>query len=62
MTTALVTDRAIQIIYLISTALFILSLKWLSSPSSARRGVRAGECHERIGALAPEVANGFESD
>src|SRR3984957_228299 len=41
--TPLITDRAIQIIYLISTALFILSLKWMSAPSSARRGVRAGE-------------------
>jgi len=29
--------------YLIATALFILSLKWMSSPVTARRGVRAGE-------------------
>jgi NAD(P) transhydrogenase subunit beta len=43
MTTALATDRVIQIAYLISTVLFILSLKWMSSPSSARRGVWAGE-------------------
>ena len=43
MTTALTTDRIIQIVYPISTVLFILSLKWMSSPSSARRGVRAGE-------------------
>jgi NAD(P) transhydrogenase subunit beta len=43
MTSALITDRAIQITYLISTVLFILSLKWMSSPSTARRGVRAGE-------------------
>ncbi len=41
--TPLITDRAIQIIYLVSTALFILSLKWMSAPSSARRGVWAGE-------------------
>src|SRR6202161_848666 len=41
--TPLLTDRAIQIIYLVSTALFILSLKWMSAPGSARRGVRAGE-------------------
>jgi NAD(P) transhydrogenase subunit beta len=33
----------IEIIYLIATALFILSLKWMSSPSTAKRGVRAGE-------------------
>jgi H+-translocating NAD(P) transhydrogenase subunit beta len=33
----------IEIIYLIASALFILSLKWMSSPSSARRGVWAGE-------------------
>ena len=33
----------IEITYLIATALFILSLKWLSSPATARRGVWAGE-------------------
>ena len=29
--------------YLVATALFILSLKWMSSPTTARRGVQAGE-------------------
>ena len=44
MTTALISpDRVIQFAYLISAVLFILSLKWMSSPSSARRGVWAGE-------------------
>ncbi len=43
MTSAQITDHAIQIIYLISTALFVLSLRWLSGPSTARRGVWAGE-------------------
>jgi NAD(P) transhydrogenase subunit beta len=43
MTAPQVTDQAIQVIYLVSTALFILSLKWLSAPSTARRGVWAGE-------------------
>jgi NAD(P) transhydrogenase subunit beta len=33
----------LETIYLIAAVLFILSLKWLSSPASARRGVRAGE-------------------
>src|SRR5271155_5691575 len=33
----------IEVIYLVASALFILSLKWLSSPGTARRGVRAGE-------------------
>src|SRR5277367_1249417 len=37
------TDTFIEIIYLVATALFILSLKWMSSPATARRGVRAGE-------------------
>jgi len=36
-------ELIIEITYLIATALFILSLKWMSSPSTARRGVRAGE-------------------
>jgi NAD(P) transhydrogenase subunit beta len=33
----------IQLLYLIATALFILSLRWMSSPKSARHGVWAGE-------------------
>jgi NAD(P) transhydrogenase subunit beta len=33
----------IEFTYLLATALFILSLKWMSSPVTARRGVRAGE-------------------
>jgi H+-translocating NAD(P) transhydrogenase subunit beta len=37
------TKHIIEICYLMATALFILSLKWLSAPSSAQRGVLAGE-------------------
>lgn len=37
------TEHLIEIAYLTATALFILSLKWMSSPSTARRGVWAGE-------------------
>jgi H+-translocating NAD(P) transhydrogenase subunit beta len=33
----------IEIIYLIASALFILSLKWMSSPTTARHGILAGE-------------------
>jgi NAD(P) transhydrogenase subunit beta len=33
----------IEIIYLVASVLFILSLKWMSSPSTARHGVWAGE-------------------
>ena len=33
----------IEIVYLIATALFILALMWLSAPTTARRGVLAGE-------------------
>ena len=36
-------EIVIEIAYVIATALFILSLKWLSSPTTARRGVFAGE-------------------
>jgi NAD(P) transhydrogenase subunit beta len=36
-------DLIIEIAYIIAAALFILSLKWLSSPTTARRGVFAGE-------------------
>src|ERR1700692_3902902 len=37
------TETFIEITYFIATILFILSLKWLSSPTTARRGVLAGE-------------------
>jgi NAD(P) transhydrogenase subunit beta len=36
-------EHVIELIYLVATALFILALKWMSSPTTARRGVRAGE-------------------
>src|SRR5713101_5179857 len=36
-------ETFIEITYLIATVLFILSLKWLSSPTTARHGVWAGE-------------------
>jgi proton-translocating NAD(P)+ transhydrogenase subunit beta len=39
----IVSEHIIESTYLIATALFILSLKWLSSPATARRGVWAGE-------------------
>ena len=43
MTPFLSTDLIIEITYLVATALFILSLKWMSSPATARHGVWAGE-------------------
>src|SRR5712671_6910365 len=33
----------IEVVYLVASALFILSLKWMSSPATARHGIRAGE-------------------
>ncbi|HZR57427.1 MAG TPA: NAD(P)(+) transhydrogenase (Re/Si-specific) subunit beta [Terriglobales bacterium] len=41
--TTLPSGTLIEFVYLIASALFILSLKWMSSPVTARRGVRAGE-------------------
>ncbi len=42
-TTMIQHESIIEAAYLIATALFGLSLKWMSSPATARRGVRAGE-------------------
>ena len=36
-------EQIIEITYIVAAVLFIFSLKWLSSPASARRGVLAGE-------------------
>jgi len=43
MESASVSQHLIEVIYLIASILFILSLKWMSSPATARRGVLAGE-------------------
>jgi NAD(P) transhydrogenase subunit beta len=43
MTNFIGTDTLIEITYFTATVLFVLSLKWLSSPATARRGVFAGE-------------------
>jgi NAD(P) transhydrogenase subunit beta len=48
----LTAQQLIDIAYIVAVALFILALKWLSSPASARHGVLAGE----IGAVLAVVA------
>jgi NAD(P) transhydrogenase subunit beta len=51
----------IQLAYLVATALFILSLKWMNDPKSARRGVLAGVAGMTLGIVAtlafPEVSS-----
>jgi len=59
MTDAFSTDRIIEYAYLISAALFILSLKWMSSPSTARRGVWAGEAGMLIAVTATLLHHGI---
>jgi NAD(P) transhydrogenase subunit beta len=44
-------EQLTQLIYLVSTGAFILSLKWMSDPNTARRGVFAG-----VGAMVLAVA------
>ena len=37
------TEYIIELAYIVAVVLFVLSLKWLSAPSTARKGVLAGE-------------------
>ncbi len=37
------TENLVQLSYIVAAALFVLSLKWMNSPATARRGVFAGE-------------------
>jgi NAD(P) transhydrogenase subunit beta len=54
-------EHAIQIAYLISTALFIFSLKWMSDPKTARQGVISGVAAMLLAVIGtlihPEVVN-----
>ena len=51
----------IQVAYLVATALFIFSLKWMSDPQTARRGVIAGVSAMLLAVIGtlfyPDVAN-----
>jgi NAD(P) transhydrogenase subunit beta len=46
-----IADHLTQASYLVAAALFILSLRWLSAPKTARRGVAAG-----VGGMAMAIA------
>ncbi len=53
------TEHAIQLAYLAATVLFILSLRWMSMPSTAKRGVRAGEIGMLIAIAATLLHHGI---
>ncbi|HSB80537.1 MAG TPA: NAD(P)(+) transhydrogenase (Re/Si-specific) subunit beta [Candidatus Methylomirabilis sp.] len=50
-----------QASYILAAALFILSLKWLSHPDTARRGVRAGEIGMALAIAGTLVQQGIVS-
>ncbi|HEV2424745.1 MAG TPA: NAD(P)(+) transhydrogenase (Re/Si-specific) subunit beta [Terriglobia bacterium] len=58
MTTTLAAAQYVDFAYILAIALFILSLKWLSSPATARHGVLAGE----IGAAVAVVTTFFNPE
>ena len=49
----------IQILYLVASALFILSLKWMSSPTTARHGIWAGEAGMLLAIVGTLLRGGF---
>src|SRR5882757_8076529 len=54
-------NPVIEIAYIVAVTLFVLSLKWLSSPATARRGVQAGEVGMLIAILATLLYRGIVS-
>jgi NAD(P) transhydrogenase subunit beta len=50
--TGVVNDTLIPLAYLFAAACFVLALKWLSHPTTARRGVRTGEIGMLVAVLA----------
>ena len=53
-------NHAIQIAYLVATALFIFALHWMSDPKTARRGVFAGVAAMLVAVLATWAGLGRE--
>src|ERR1700749_5056238 len=51
--------QLIEVAYLVATALFVLSLKWMSSPATARRGVWAGEAGMLLAIIGTLLYNGI---
>ncbi len=54
-------ETLVQLIYLVSTALFILSLRWMSDPQTARKGVFSGVAAMAlavVGTLTGVIATG----
>jgi NAD(P) transhydrogenase subunit beta len=60
MTTWLGTDTFIEVTYFIATVLFILSLVWMRTPATARRGVRAGEIGMALAIAGTLLHHGLE--
>jgi NAD(P) transhydrogenase subunit beta len=56
-----VTAQIIEFSYLCAAALFVLSLRWLSAPSTARRGVLAGEIGMVLAIAATLLNHGIVS-
>jgi NAD(P) transhydrogenase subunit beta len=52
-------EHLIEVAYLVATALFVLSLKWMSSPVTARRGVWAGELGMLLAILGTLLHHGI---
>jgi NAD(P) transhydrogenase subunit beta len=50
----------IEILYLIASVLFILSLKWMSSPTTARHGIWAGEFGMLLAIIGTLLRSGLQ--
>jgi NAD(P) transhydrogenase subunit beta len=53
-------QNVIEITYLIASALFILSLKWMSTPTTARQGLFAGEIGMVVAIAGTMLHHGLE--
>ncbi|MGA9530074.1 MAG: NAD(P)(+) transhydrogenase (Re/Si-specific) subunit beta [Terriglobales bacterium] len=49
----------IELLYLVASVLFILSLKWMSSPTTARHGIWAGESGMVLAIIGTLLRNGL---